>query len=89
MFIIIIIIIIVFCISKTMLSFTCLSYFLSFPLFYIYIYIRCEQLGIKLFNFHPGSTVGGCTKKESIEYIAAGLLEKSLRWERKEKEKMC
>ncbi|RUS16728.1 xylose isomerase-like protein [Endogone sp. FLAS-F59071] len=31
---------------------------------------RCEQLGLKLYNFHPGSTVGACTIEESIEYIA-------------------
>lgn len=31
---------------------------------------RCEALGIPLYNFHPGSTVGECTVKESIGFIA-------------------
>lgn len=31
---------------------------------------RCEDLGIKLYNFHPGSTVGACTVQESIKLIA-------------------
>lgn len=31
---------------------------------------RCDQLGIKLYNFHPGSTVGACSVKESIQHIA-------------------
>ncbi|KZV71947.1 AP endonuclease [Peniophora sp. CONT] len=31
---------------------------------------RCEALGLTLFNFHPGSTVGACTVKESLKYIA-------------------
>lgn len=31
---------------------------------------RCEELGIQLYNFHPGSTVGECTEKESIKHIA-------------------
>lgn len=31
---------------------------------------RCDALGIKLYNFHPGSTVGQCTKEESIEFIS-------------------
>ncbi|ORX93880.1 AP endonuclease [Basidiobolus meristosporus CBS 931.73] len=34
---------------------------------------RCEQLGLKLYNFHPGSTVGKCTNQESIQYIADGI----------------
>ncbi|KAG8818644.1 hypothetical protein FRC17_010763 [Serendipita sp. 399] len=35
--------------------------------------IRCEQVGIGLYNFHPGSTVGGCTVDESIKHIADSL----------------
>ncbi|TFK33854.1 xylose isomerase-like protein [Crucibulum laeve] len=31
---------------------------------------RCEQLGLKLFNFHPGSTVGGTTTAHSLSLIA-------------------
>ncbi|VWU50913.1 apurinic/apyrimidinic endonuclease Apn1, putative [Hepatocystis sp. ex Piliocolobus tephrosceles] len=31
---------------------------------------RCEQLQIKLYNFHPGSTVGLCTVNEAIKNIA-------------------
>ncbi|KAI0757941.1 xylose isomerase-like protein [Fomes fomentarius] len=31
---------------------------------------RCEQLGLQLYNFHPGSTVGVATMKESIALIA-------------------
>ncbi|KAK9788018.1 hypothetical protein WJX73_010676 [Symbiochloris irregularis] len=31
---------------------------------------RCEQLGLQLYNFHPGSTAGLCTPKESLERIA-------------------
>ncbi|RKP23646.1 xylose isomerase-like protein [Syncephalis pseudoplumigaleata] len=31
---------------------------------------RCDLLGIDRYNFHPGSTVGACTKQESIGYIA-------------------
>ncbi|AFZ79201.1 apurinic/apyrimidinic endonuclease, putative [Theileria equi strain WA] len=31
---------------------------------------RCEQLGILLYNFHPGSTVGMCSKAEGIKNIA-------------------
>lgn len=33
---------------------------------------RCEQLGIKLYNFHPGST-GGDTKSAAVGRIAAQL----------------
>lgn len=33
---------------------------------------RCEQLGIKLYNFHPGST-GGDTKAAAIKRIATQL----------------
>ncbi|KAF9448286.1 AP endonuclease [Macrolepiota fuliginosa MF-IS2] len=31
---------------------------------------RCELLGLKYYNFHPGSTVGNATKEESISLIA-------------------
>jgi AP endonuclease-1 len=34
---------------------------------------RCQQLGIRLYNFHPGSTVGKCSVKESIALIASGI----------------
>ncbi|RHZ63269.1 hypothetical protein Glove_330g68 [Diversispora epigaea] len=31
---------------------------------------RCESLGIERYNFHPGSSVGGCSTEQSITYIA-------------------
>ncbi|KAI0786179.1 xylose isomerase-like protein [Abortiporus biennis] len=31
---------------------------------------RCELLGLKLYNFHPGSTVGQATPEESLSFIA-------------------
>ncbi|CAG8478328.1 5615_t:CDS:2 [Acaulospora colombiana] len=31
---------------------------------------RCETLGIHLYNFHPGSSVGKCTIDQSIRHIA-------------------
>ncbi|KAI9218527.1 xylose isomerase-like protein [Blastocladiella britannica] len=31
---------------------------------------RCEALGITLYNFHPGSTVGECTPGECLQHIA-------------------
>ncbi|KAI8981261.1 xylose isomerase-like protein [Trametes punicea] len=31
---------------------------------------RCEQLGLRLYNFHPGSTVGAGTTEESLALIA-------------------
>ncbi|TFY64963.1 hypothetical protein EVJ58_g2280 [Rhodofomes roseus] len=31
---------------------------------------RCEELGLHLYNFHPGSTVGVATKDESLSLIA-------------------
>ncbi|CAK5279106.1 unnamed protein product [Mycena citricolor] len=31
---------------------------------------RCESLGLQLYNFHPGSTVGEATTEESISLIA-------------------
>ncbi|KAH7100546.1 xylose isomerase-like protein [Auriculariales sp. MPI-PUGE-AT-0066] len=34
---------------------------------------RAEQLGLLLYNFHPGSTVGACTREQSIANIAASL----------------
>ncbi|CDJ56158.1 endonuclease V, putative [Eimeria maxima] len=34
---------------------------------------RCETLGIKLYNIHPGSTVGDCSKEEGIRNIAAAV----------------
>ena len=34
---------------------------------------RCEQLGIGLYNFHPGSTVGQCSRQESIRLIANAI----------------
>ncbi|PHH78062.1 hypothetical protein CDD82_3243 [Ophiocordyceps australis] len=33
---------------------------------------RCEQLGIRLYNFHPGSTLGG-SRDEAVARIAAQL----------------
>ncbi|KAE9551833.1 hypothetical protein FO519_004965 [Halicephalobus sp. NKZ332] len=34
---------------------------------------RCQKLGIKLYNFHPGSTTGKCSYDEGIQYVAAIL----------------
>ncbi|TRM62580.1 xylose isomerase-like protein [Schizophyllum amplum] len=34
---------------------------------------RCEQLGLVLYNFHPGSTVGQTTVEESLSLIAECL----------------
>ncbi|KAL7418975.1 DNA-(apurinic or apyrimidinic site) lyase [Cryptotrichosporon argae] len=34
---------------------------------------RCHQLGIKLYNWHPGSTVGACTKEESFALVAQAI----------------
>ncbi|CDU20141.1 hypothetical protein YYC_00460 [Plasmodium yoelii 17X] len=31
---------------------------------------RCEQLNIKLYNFHPGSTVGMCSTEQGIKNIS-------------------
>ncbi|CAG8448145.1 6843_t:CDS:10 [Ambispora leptoticha] len=31
---------------------------------------RCETLGLHMYNFHPGSSVGQCTLNESIQHIA-------------------
>ncbi|KAJ3345553.1 hypothetical protein HDU83_003937 [Entophlyctis luteolus] len=36
---------------------------------------RCERLGITLYNFHPGSTVGECTREESIALVASAINE--------------
>jgi apurinic endonuclease APN1 len=35
----------------------------------------CQHLGIDLFNFHPGSTVGRCERSESIKLIADSINE--------------
>ncbi|KAJ7612086.1 xylose isomerase-like protein [Roridomyces roridus] len=34
---------------------------------------RCEALGLALYNFHPGSTVGQATTEESISLIAQSI----------------
>ena len=34
---------------------------------------RCEALGVRLYNFHPGSTVGACSPAQSIRLIADGI----------------
>lgn len=34
---------------------------------------RCEQLGVGLYNLHPGSAVGGADKQETIKHIANGI----------------
>jgi AP endonuclease-1 len=34
---------------------------------------RCDALGITLYNFHPGSSVGKITREESIAHIADGI----------------
>ncbi|RKP04651.1 endonuclease 4, partial [Thamnocephalis sphaerospora] len=34
---------------------------------------RCEKLGISLYNFHPGSSVGACLAEESIGHIADAI----------------
>ena len=34
---------------------------------------RCQRFGISLYNFHPGSTVGKCTVKQALEYIAESI----------------
>lgn len=34
---------------------------------------RCEKLGITLYNFHPGSTVGKCTVKEALKHVADAI----------------
>lgn len=34
---------------------------------------RCEQIGVHRYVFHPGSTVGQCTKEQSIGHIAESL----------------
>jgi apurinic endonuclease APN1 len=36
---------------------------------------RCSLLGLDLYNLHPGSTVGACSVKRSIELIAKGINE--------------
>ncbi|EIW67850.1 hypothetical protein TREMEDRAFT_33014 [Tremella mesenterica DSM 1558] len=34
---------------------------------------RCHQLGLRLYNWHPGSTVGACSKEESFGLIAKAI----------------
>jgi AP endonuclease-1 len=34
---------------------------------------RCDRLGIKLYTFHPGSTLGLCTVDESCKHIATSI----------------
>ncbi|TXT05647.1 uncharacterized protein COLE_06967 [Cutaneotrichosporon oleaginosum] len=34
---------------------------------------RCHKLGIKLYNWHPGSTVGACSKEESFALVAKAI----------------
>lgn len=36
---------------------------------------RCDELGIVLYNLHPGSTVGLCSVKDSIKYISNAINE--------------
>lgn len=35
--------------------------------------LRCEQLGISLYNFHPGSTTGSCTMSQSIQHVSDSI----------------
>ena len=32
--------------------------------------LRCERLGIRLYNFHPGSTLGKCSIDEAVANVA-------------------
>lgn len=34
---------------------------------------RCHRLGISLYNFHPGSTVGKCSISQSITYVSESI----------------
>jgi len=34
---------------------------------------RCDKLGIKLYTFHPGSTLGLCSVDDSVKYIAESI----------------
>ena len=34
---------------------------------------RCQKLGISLYNFHPGSTVGKCSVKEALQFVADAI----------------
>lgn len=34
---------------------------------------RCESLGLRLYNFHPGSTVGAVTVETSLKFIADAI----------------
>ena len=40
---------------------------------------RCERLGLKMYNFHPGSTTGLCTHEDSMDRIAGASLDRILR----------
>ena len=37
--------------------------------------LRCQKLGISLYNFHPGSTVGKCSVKDSLKKISTAINE--------------
>lgn len=34
---------------------------------------RCHLLGISLYNFHPGSTVGKCSVSQALDYISSAI----------------
>jgi deoxyribonuclease-4 len=34
---------------------------------------RCQQLGLKLLNFHPGAHLGKCTEEESLSIVADSI----------------
>lgn len=34
---------------------------------------RCQRLGVSLYNFHPGSTVGKCSVAQSLDFIAESI----------------
>ena len=34
---------------------------------------RCEQLGLKLLNFHPGAHLGKCSEEESLATVADSI----------------
>ena len=35
--------------------------------------VRCQQLGLTLFNIHPGSTCGKISRQEGIRLVAEGI----------------
>ena len=35
--------------------------------------VRCQQLGLNLFNIHPGSTCGKVSRQEGIRHVAEGI----------------